>query len=65
MIDYDGKEKKVNGYGPSFGLNATPITKTYEYFAGTWRKYDIQKNPLPKFKENVFYDAAISITVTN
>lgn len=65
LIDFDGKEKKVIGYGPSFGLNATPVTKTYEYFAGTWRKYDIQKVLLPKFKENTFYDAAISITVTN
>ncbi len=65
LIDFNGKDKKVIGYGPSLGLNSTQTTKTYEYHAGIWRKYDIQKNPLPKFKENVFYDAAISITVTN
>jgi len=65
LIDFNGKDKKVIGYGPSLGLNSTQTTKTYEYYAGIWRKYDIQKNPLPKFKEKTYSDAAISITVTN
>lgn len=64
-VDFNGKEKEMISYGPMLGLNYTPITKTYENIVGNWHKYDSHIVLLPQYKEKHYFDAAISITVTN
>lgn len=61
----NGEEKEIIMYGPSLGANFTSVPNTYEYWAGIWMKYDIPRYQKLKNEEKSYFDAAISITVTN
>lgn len=61
----NGEEKEIIMYGPSLGANFTSVPNTYEYWAGIWMKYDIPRYQKLKNEEKSYFDAAISISVTN
>lgn len=61
----NGEEKELFLYGPTLGANYTTIPNTYEYWAGIWMKYDIPRYKISKDEDKLYFDAAISISVTN
>jgi len=59
-------KKRETLYGPILGANYSQKSYTWRYSAGDWKKFNLEVPMFhPKIKVGSYYDAAISLTLTN